>query len=95
MFYVKALEGSRKFKVSQYEVQWGWGTAVATALLVIANIQCLHGATGDETAIATNSHKKKTSPQSTADIRPTSAAYELVKPFKIQLGLLQSKIQFM
>ena len=55
-------------------------------MLVIANIQCLSGATGDEIAIAGNSQKKQTSLQSSADIRPTGAACELVKSFQNSAG---------
>lgn len=55
-------------------------------MLVIANSQCLSGAAGDEITIAGNSHKKQTSLQSTADIRPTGAACELVKSFQNSTG---------
>lgn len=55
-------------------------------LLVIADIQCLSGATGDEIAVAGNSRKKQTSLQITAGIRPTGAACELAKSFQNSAG---------
>lgn len=48
--------------------------------------KCSSGATGDEIAIGGNSHKKQISLQSTADIRPTDAACELVKSFQNSAG---------